>query len=169
VRTKLDEIVEEEARRTLVSANGWTASARNEFLSLASRVAVRVFRHGVEQACEKMFGQPGRVSGVQPAPAEDSIKRCIHGQAIHCDKGCHKAPAEEKKWTHADCPGCRWCLGGPRSSNNVEWDRRKAERRKGDEFRFRPPDDVWRWFLSERKPASAEACHIDRRRKDRRK
>jgi hypothetical protein len=107
MRTHLDEIVDEEARRTLVSANGWTASARESFLALAAGVAARSFRHGVERQAERTGNNPT----AQPAPARGLTKCWYPG----CDGRLplpHVHPLEipaEEKYVPDPCtdPKCR--------------------------------------------------------------
>jgi hypothetical protein len=75
MRTRLDEIVEEE----LPLAGPFVGTIGE----IGGRIAERAFRHGVERVSEQLFKQPGRLL-VQPSPAEERSRRCAR---CHYDPG----------------------------------------------------------------------------------
>lgn len=87
MKTRLDEIVEEEGRRwiELMRPAPWTGDQ----VVVAERIAERAFRHGAEMGgmaaishCEQIRldkAPPEFGYTVQPAPAEEKKHRCLCG------------------------------------------------------------------------------------------
>lgn len=82
MKTRLDEIVEEEGRRwvELMRPAPWTG----EQVVVAERIAERAFRHGVEQ-CDHVGTTDINGDDVQPAPSME--KCCDWVDGPHCHEG----------------------------------------------------------------------------------
>ena len=149
MRTRLDEIVEEEIR-----AEAGDRHAGPMVAAICKRIAERAFRHGTERTHEAFTGCTIGIWGpydkllvrgeeVRPAPAEEKWTpgdcplcghiahggECAHGRAMHHGSTCkcaslYPAPAEEK--VPVRCPTC----GGLPHPYPPSLDRRKAGERR---------------------------------------
>ena len=125
MRTRLDEIVEEEIR-----AEAGDRHAGPMVAAICKRIAERAFRHGVEQAgtgmheaCKVRYsGIHFDLRGVQPAPAEE---RHPEQDTVHAAQAERYKPAPAEEKVPVRCPTC----GGLPHPYPPSLDRRKGERR----------------------------------------
>jgi hypothetical protein len=87
MRTRLDEIVEEETGED--ASPGWHV-----------RIAERAFRHGVEQCVASPDWTGLQPSRVQPAPAEEKCRSCWH--TPHPGSPCSSGLNECDNWRGCD-------------------------------------------------------------------
>ena len=139
MRTRLDEIVEEEL-----------ASFRDDLLARTAegeRIAERAFRHGCEQTAKAYWAATGVTN--DPAPLAKSVS--VYGVPVQ------PAPAEEKM-----------IFAPPQYYAGCGWNRRLGERRKGREICPHAPEYSGRCFVFIR-PDGTVYHAGDSRHKDRRK